>query len=90
MIRYSIIVVGRVQGVGFRYFLQLTAYKLNLTGWCRNLMDGNVEIEIQGLEEDVFSFVSEIKKGNGFAKIHDIDLKNLSIIENEKKFTIKY
>lgn len=90
MIRYSIIVTGRVQGVGFRYFIQLIACRLNLTGWCRNLMDGNVEVEIQGLEENVFSFVSEIKKGNGFAKVHDIDLKNLSIAENEKKFSIKY
>ncbi|MDR3594217.1 acylphosphatase [Clostridium sp.] len=90
MIRYLIIANGRVQGVGFRYFLQLTAYKLNLTGWCKNLSNGDVEIEVEGLEEDVFSFISEIKKGNGFAKVHDIDLKNLPVLNNEKKFTIKY
>lgn len=90
MIRYSIIVNGRVQGVGFRYFLQLTACKLNLTGWCRNLMDGNVEIEVQGMKEHISSFISEIKKGNGFAKVHDMDFGNLPTINNEKKFTIKY
>jgi acylphosphatase len=90
MIRYSIIAKGRVQGVGFRYFLQLIACRLNLTGWCKNLMDGDVEIEVQGLEANVFSFVAEIKKGNGFVRVNDIDLKNLPIIDIEKKFVIKY
>jgi acylphosphatase len=90
MIRYLIIVNGRVQGVGFRYFLQLTASKLNLTGWCKNLMNGDVEIEVQGLEKNVFSFVSEIKKGNGFARVDDIDVKNISVVEDEKKFSVKY
>jgi acylphosphatase len=90
MIRYLIIVNGRVQGVGFRYFLQLTASKLNLTGWCKNLMNGDVEVEVQGLEKNVFSFVSEIKKGNGFARVDDIDVKDISVVENEKKFSVKY
>ena len=39
MIRYSIIVDGRVQGVGFRYFTQMEAFKLELTGWVKNLID---------------------------------------------------
>lgn len=90
MIRYLIIVNGRVQGVGFRYFLQLTASKLNLTGWCKNLMNGDVEVEVQGLEKNVFSFVSETKKGNGFARVDDIDVKDISVVENEKKFSVKY
>ncbi|ALB44575.1 acylphosphatase [Clostridium beijerinckii] len=90
MIRYSAIVQGRVQGVGFRYFIQLTACKLSLTGWCKNLMNGNVEIEVQGLENNVLSFVSEIKKGNGFAKVSDIDLNIVPVLDSEKKFSIKY
>ncbi|AJH01282.1 acylphosphatase [Clostridium beijerinckii] len=90
MIRYSAILQGRVQGVGFRYFIQLTACKLNLTGWCKNLMNGNVEIEVQGLENNVLSFVSEIKKGNGFARVSDIDLNILPVLDGEKKFSIKY
>lgn len=90
MIRYSITVQGRVQGIGFRYFLQLTAYKLNLTGWCKNLMDGNVEIEVQGLKDDVLSFISQIKKGNGFSKIYDMNIDTIPLLDKEKKFTIKY
>lgn len=45
MIRYSIIVDGRVKGVGFRYFTQVTAHILNLTGFCGNLMNGKIKIE---------------------------------------------
>lgn len=90
MIRYSINVSGRVQGVGFRYFVQLTACKLNLTGWCKNLMDGNVQIEVQGVEKDINSFISMIKVGNNFSRADHMNLTNLPIIHDEKKFKIKY
>lgn len=90
MIRYSITVSGRVQGVGFRYFVQLTACKLNLTGWCKNLMDGNVQIEVQGVEKDINSFISMIKVGNNFSRADHMNLTNLPIIHDEKKFKIKY
>ena len=90
MVRYSIIVDGKVQGVGFRYFTQIAAHPLNLTGWCENLMNGKVKIEIQGLEKDVNSFIATIKKGNNFCRVNDIDLINIPLIYNEKKYTIKY
>lgn len=90
MIRYSILVDGRVQGVGFRYLTQIVAHKLNLTGWCENLMDGKVKIEIQGLEEDIHSFIATIKKGNNFCRIDDINSINIPLITGEKKYKIKY
>lgn len=90
MIRYLIIAKGRVQGVGFRYFAQITAYRLNLTGWCKNLIDGSVQIEIQGLEKNVLSFISTIKTGNNFSRVEDIDLQSIQVIDDEKKFIIKY
>ena len=90
MIRYSIIADGRVQGVGFRYFTQITALTFNLTGWCENLMDGKVKIEIQGLEEDINSFLSKIKKGNNFCRVDDIELINIPLVNGEKKYKIKY
>ena len=84
MIRYSIIVDGKVQGVGFRYFTQMKAMQFNLTGFCKNLYDGKVSIEVQGLEQDVLSFIAAIKKGNGFCRVDDLVLDKLSIIDNEK------
>jgi acylphosphatase len=90
MIRYLLVVDGRVQGVGFRYFTQITAYSLNLTGWCENLMNGNVKIEIQGLEKDVHSFIATIRKGNNFCRVDNVDLIDLPLVNNEKKYKIKY
>ena len=90
MVRYLIIVDGKVQGVGFRYFTQIAAHTLNLTGWCENLMTGKVRIEVQGLEEDVLSFIATIKKGNNFCRVDDIDLINIPLVNSEKKYNIKY
>lgn len=48
-------VFGRVQGVGFRYSAQRVALELRLSGWCRNLADGSVEVcacgDYAGLEQ---------------------------------------
>ncbi|MGN0144357.1 MAG: acylphosphatase [Clostridium sp.] len=90
MIRYSILVDGRVQGVGFRFFTQLTAVNLKLTGWCRNLHDGRVQIEVQGLEETLNQFISTLKKGNNFSRIDEMVVDKIPVIENEKKYSIKY
>ena len=49
--RLSIIVTGRVQGVGYRYFAKENADMYSITGWVRNCANGNVEAEAQGNEE---------------------------------------
>ena len=46
-------VKGRVQGVGYRYFVRQTAQSLSLTGWVRNCPDGDVEAQAQGGEQDL-------------------------------------
>ncbi|NTW64636.1 MAG: acylphosphatase, partial [Chlorobiaceae bacterium] len=43
-----LIVSGYVQSVGYRMFIHTAAVELGLSGWVRNLMDGSVEIEVQG------------------------------------------
>lgn len=90
MIRHSLIVDGRVQGVGFRFFSQMAACDLNLTGWVKNLYDGRVEIEVQGTEENVDKFITRIKKGSGFSKVTNITLNNIPLVLNEKKYSITY
>ena len=44
---------GRVQGVGFRFFVQQNALELGLCGWVRNMEDGSVTMEVQGQAEAV-------------------------------------
>lgn len=53
IVRYYGRAVGRVQGVGFRFFVQQNAVELGLTGWVRNMDDGSVTMEMQGQEAPV-------------------------------------
>lgn len=89
MFRYLIIASGRVQSVGFRFFCQLNATSLKLTGFAKNLDNGDVEIEVQGEKEKLDSFISKIKAGNRFIKISNLNISQISLIENEKKFLSK-
>ncbi len=88
MKRYLMIFEGRVQGVGFRYTAYELARSLSLTGQVRNLMNGNVELEIQGSEESFNHFLKGILKGNGFIKITDYSMKEIPVLEDEKTFKI--
>ena len=47
LVRYDLLIQGRVQGVGFRWFASRKARQLGITGWIRNLEDGSVEMEVQ-------------------------------------------
>jgi acylphosphatase len=54
---------GRVQGVGFRYFVRESAAGLAVTGWVRNLHDGNVELVAEGDQTDLDKLLSIVKEG---------------------------
>lgn len=87
MKRYYIIYEGIVQGVGFRWTLMNYAKELNLTGYVRNLSNGNVEAEIQG--EKIDEFIKKSLSNKGFAKVYDYSLKEIPIKE-ENKFEVKF
>lgn len=90
MVRYYIICEGRVQGVGFRYFCQMNAVQLDLTGYARNLSNGMVEIEVQGKLEKITKFINNLRKGNFFIRIDNLSHKKIELKDSEKKFSIKY
>ncbi|MDE1850749.1 MAG: acylphosphatase [Candidatus Micrarchaeota archaeon] len=75
--RARIIVKGKVQGVGFRNFVRVTAKYSNLRGLVRNLSDGSVEIFADGSEENIAKMVNIIKTNIGItvpARIDNVDL----------------
>ena len=88
--RVSAVVEGRVQGVGFRYFTRDRAQYHGLTGWVRNLPDGNVEFEAQGTGENVNAFVAEIKKGPAFSHVSDIKIHEVPVENKENGFEITF
>ncbi len=87
MKRYHIIVEGRVQGVGFRYFCITHAKNRNLTGSVKNLLNGMVEIYVQGEEEKIDDFLAAIQKGNFLINVTNMSIKRSDIIPKEKEFS---
>ena len=88
MKRYYIVYEGRVQGVGFRYHIYKIATALKLTGYVRNMYNGNVEAEVQG--ENVDAFVKKSLEEDRFIKVYDYSIKSLPLVENEKEFSVRY
>jgi acylphosphatase len=62
-------VKGRVQGVGYRNWTYSQAKLLKLTGWVRNLPDGDVEIYAEGAEGNLQSLLTFLKAGPALAKV---------------------
>ena len=73
-----IIVTGRVQGVGFRFFAVEVAEEFSITGWVKNLSDGRVEVEAQGVKESVEVMIERMRKGSLGASVTDVDVTWLS------------
>ncbi len=69
IVRAHIWVSGRVQGVGFRAFVQQSAVLFGLSGWVRNLPDDQVETVAEGPREVVERFVEAVKTGPRAARV---------------------
>lgn len=88
--RHHVIVEGKVQGVGFRYFTQEQAQLFGLAGWVRNLSDGTVELEAEGEDAVIEDFLEAIKTKNRFAKVEHIQHQIRDPLNKESDFTIKH
>jgi acylphosphatase len=70
----EILVESQVQGVGYRYFVQRQASRLNLTGYAMNLPDGRVGVRVEGTQESTEELVSELEKGPPLARVEKVTL----------------
>jgi len=74
MDRLHVKVKGRVQGVGFRYSAQRQAESLGLSGWVRNLGDGEtVEAEFEGERSQLKKMLQWCRSGPTFASVDDVE-----------------
>lgn len=72
MIKLHAVVTGRVQGVGFRYFVQRNAIKLSINGWGRNREDGSVEVLAYGDEENINKLLALLHQGPSMSIVEKV------------------
>lgn len=90
MQRKRVIVSGRVQGVGYRYFCLDEASALGLSGWARNLRDGDVEIEVQGEGRNLDDFLRKLSQGPVLSRVADVKEEDMPALEGETGFSIRH
>lgn len=66
---------GRVQGVGFRYFVIQATQELKLSGWCRNLYNGKVEVLAEGELEALDDLLQQLRQGPGGSRVTDVEVE---------------
>jgi acylphosphatase len=67
------VVRGRVQGVGFRWFVEREAHILGIAGWVRNNSDGSVEVMAQGTRDQLSGLRSRLREGPRAARVDAVD-----------------
>jgi len=83
------VIVGRVQGVGFRYFTEAAAAREGILGWVRNTPDGNVEVTAEGEAEALERFERGLYHGPPGARVARIDVDDMIPAGRMTGFTIK-
>ena len=83
------LVVGRVQGVGFRFFAEEQARREGLAGYVRNLPDGRVEFRSRGSAEDLEQFVEAVRRGPLASRVDRVDTEQLEGETDFDDFTVR-
>lgn len=78
MKRVRFVVTGRVQGVGFRWFVRAEARPLGITGWIRNREDGAVVGEVEGREDALDALEAVLEVGPPSAIVTNVEITEVS------------
>jgi acylphosphatase len=81
---------GRVQGVGFRWTVRHVAKGFDVKGWIRNLIDGRVEMQIAGSEDEVRAFLDAIAESELRAHIRKATENSLQATVEANGFEIRH
>ena len=83
------LVRGRVQGVGFRWFVEREAHILGVAGWVRNNADGAVEVFAQGAKEQLSGLRARLQQGPRAARVDQVDESEVPVSQGMKTFRIE-
>jgi acylphosphatase len=87
---FHAIISGSVQGVGFRYSARLEATRLGISGWVRNLGDGDVEVLAEGPGPALADFREWLGEGPPGASIREITLEKREASGRYSGFSIEF
>ncbi|MFZ1135011.1 MAG: acylphosphatase [Candidatus Korobacteraceae bacterium] len=82
------LVSGRVQGVGFRWFVEREAATLGVTGWVRNREDGRVEVMATGTREQLSTLHGRLREGPRASRVDEVAVSPAPFLE-AKSFGIE-
>lgn len=82
------LVRGRVQGVGFRYFVRTAALRLNINGWVRNEPDGSVKVVAEGPTQKLRHLINALYTGPSLASVRSVELDWRDTTEDFPNFAI--
>ena len=83
------VVRGRVQGVGFRWFVEREAHTMGVAGWVRNNHDGSVEVLAQGTREQLSGLHSRLREGPRAARVDSVEVCNETPVAGLSSFRIE-
>jgi acylphosphatase len=83
------IVRGRVQGVGFRWFVDSEARQLGIAGWVRNNIDGSVEVLAMGNEQQLANLRDRLQRGPRAARVDEVEVFPAEVIQGLDTFRIE-
>lgn len=83
------VVRGRVQGVGFRWFVEREAHMLGVSGWVRNNADGSVEVLAMGTREQLSGLRSRLQQGPRAARVDAVEEKDAKPVAGLNSFRIE-
>jgi acylphosphatase len=79
-------VSGRVQGVGFRYFVKRHADTLAVNGYAKNLADGRVEFLLQGSKAAVLTMLENIRSGPSYSQVSEVIAEEIESDQVSERF----
>jgi len=83
------LVRGRVQGVGFRWYVEREAQVLGISGWVRNNFDGSVEVLAAGSREQLSVLRQRLQAGPRAARVDQVEESEAQPVKDLKTFRIE-
>ena len=83
-----LLISGKVQGVGFRYWLYMKAKEKNINGWVKNKLSGKVEVLLVGRDEDVKDVIKQCETGPPSSKVTKVKIQEYQQDYLNKSFDI--